>query len=211
MRQEDKETGHAGSDAELHEVQSTLRQLLQTGRPTAVAPPAWPSDTEPPGCLVAEVADTHHPEMPGRVLVRWHPPGAQAVEQWLHCVMGAHPARGDRVLIDRPANWPERLVTAVLAMPPAAKAEAENHAGPTLELTQHQSLRVTDETGRALVEVQASSQGPVVRLLADTLTLEAPKTLRLQAETIELQGGRGGVDIRTEADTVVRSRFIRLN
>ena len=62
-----------------------------------------------------------------------------------------------------------------------------------------------------LLQMAASSDGPVVRLLNQNVNIEAAGKLRLCAQTLELEGGRGGVDIRTEADTVVRSRFVRLN
>ncbi|WKB53293.1 hypothetical protein [Eleftheria terrae] len=210
MLREETSPAPSVAEEELDEVRSSLRQLLQQA-----ARPAMPAEPRPaaggPGSLVGEVADTHHPELPGRVLVRWFSDSGQACEQWLQCLRGALPARGDRVLLEQPANWPERLVTGVLAGTAREPAAAAASAAASLKLAPEHCLRITDEADRALVEVHASSQGPVVRLLSDTLTLEAPRTLRLQAETIELQAGRGGVDIRTESDTVVRSRFIRLN
>ncbi|AKJ30914.1 hypothetical protein [Caldimonas brevitalea] len=201
---------HLTADIDLDDVRASLRQLLQqAATPTE---PARPAASAGGGTsLVGEVMDTHHPDLPGRVFVQWLSETGQSCEQWLACVRGAAANRGDRVLLEQPANWPEKLVTGVLITDQEASARPAEAVAQTLELPHDQCVRITDDAQRPLLEVYASSQGPVVRLLGDALTLEAPKTLKLQAETLELQAGRGGVDIRTEADTVVRSRYIRLN
>ena len=53
--------------------------------------------------------------------------------------------------------------------------------------------------------------GPRVELHQRDVALEMPGRLRIGAERIELHSREGGVDIRSDGDTIVRSRIIRLN
>jgi hypothetical protein len=189
----------------------TLRQLLEADtrqeHPEESVETAFPNHS-----LVGEVIDTHNPDLRAHVLVRWLSDEGQVGERWLKCVRGAMPRRGDRVLLEQPANWPEKLVTAIIEGPSSGGSiEENNNAGYQLELEQDQCLRINDVEGKPLVDIYSSSQGPVVRLLNENVDIEVAGKLRFKAATIELEAGRGGVDIRTEADTVVRSRFIRLN
>lgn len=190
---------------------STLQELLK--RPEAQQ--ACESRPESNGfkTLVGEVVDTHNPDLRGRIFVRWNTETGVRRELWLACVRGATPRKGDRVLLERPANWPELLVTAVIEGTSLGEPvpEALNGQNPKLELERNAKLLITSADGQPLVEVEASTQGPTVRLMNRDVNLEIPGKLRLRAEALELEGGRGGIDIRTEADAVVRGRFIRLN
>lgn len=162
--------------------------------------------------VIGEVIDTHHPDLRGLIFVRWMTETGESSERWLKRVRGPMPRKGDRVLLEQPVNWPEKLIIAVLDDPACGERVVENaEAGQTLELQQNQCVRITDAHQNPIVELYSSSQGPIVRLMNANVNLEVPGKLRFQADTIELEAGRGGVDIRTDADTVVRSRFIRLN
>lgn len=201
-----------GADDVLVEEDSvpSLRQLLETCKqtePTVVkrAPTAACS-------FIGEVIDTHHPDLRGLIFVRWMNENGESSERWLKRVRGPMPRKGDRVLLEQPLNWPEKIITAVLDDPACGEPVVENaDVGQTLELQPNQCVRITDAHHNPIVELYSSSQGPVVRLMNENVNLEIPGKLRFQAATIELEAGRGGVDIRTDADTVVRSRFIRLN
>ncbi|MCP3720292.1 hypothetical protein [Paraburkholderia sp. CNPSo 3281] len=186
-----------------------LRALFDAGTAPGPAAPARVPAME--GLLAAEVTDTHHPDSPGRVRVRWHSALGEALECWLQCLSGQRPRRGDRVLLEQPSNWPEPLVTGILA-PAAAGGEApDTHASQTVKLAPDECVQIDDAHGKPLVQILASSAGPVVRLMSPNVNFEAAGKLSLRAQALELEAGRGGVDIRTEADTVVRSRYIRLN
>ena len=50
-----------------------------------------------------------------------------------------------------------------------------------------------------------------MRLLGRDVTLRAEGQLRLAGESVAVQGGAQGVDIRTDRDVVVRGRFVRIN
>ena len=162
--------------------------------------------------IVGEVIDTHHPDLSGFVCVRWITQTGESSERWLRRVRGPMPRKGDRVLLEQPLNWQEKLITAVLEDPSCGKPVADNtEAAQKIELQPNQCLSIMDAHRNPVVEIYSSSQGPVVRLMNENVNLEIPGKLRFQADTIELEAGRGGVDIRTDADTVIRSRFIRLN
>lgn len=194
---------------------SKLRALFEAGAAREPEAPARAPATQ--GLLAGEVIDTHHPDGPGRVRVRWLDAHGETLERWLVCLRGQRPRRGDRVLVEQPANWPEPLVTGAFA----ANAEAhgafawqedpDTHASHAMRLAPDQCVQIDDAHGKPLVRILASSAGPVVRLMSPNVSLEAAGKLSLRAQTLELEAGGGGVDIRTEADTVVRSRYIRLN
>jgi len=160
--------------------------------------------------LVGEVEDTHHPDFRGHVFVRWSR-GDTCLARWLRCVIGAAPRRQDRVLLSQPANWPEPIVVAVLEGSSGAGTLAPVAAVRTLSLDQGETVRICDAQGTPLCEVVRSSQGAEIRLAGKDVDLNVVGKLRLRAEALELEGGRGGLDIRTEGDAVVRARFIRLN
>ncbi|MEX3953070.1 hypothetical protein AB4Y40_35630 [Paraburkholderia sp. EG287B] len=200
-----------------------LRALFDAGAAPGPAAPARGPAIE--RLLAGEVTDTHHPDSPGRVRVRWHSAQGDAVECWLQCLRGQRPRRGDRVLVEQPANWPEALVTGILSTGAAegeagipeshgmngATEAADTQASQIVRLQPDECVQIDDAHGKPLVQILASSAGPVVRLMSPNVNLEAAGKLSLRARTLELEAGRGGVDIRTEADTVVRSRYIRLN
>jgi len=68
-----------------------------------------------------------------------------------------------------------------------------------------------DVAGTPLLTVRQGVDGPELQLGTDNVELKAKRTLRLTADTIELNAQHGGVDLRTEGDAVLRARTIRLN
>ncbi|WP_321930432.1 hypothetical protein [Paraburkholderia guartelaensis] len=224
MAAQEDYAGHAAAATEAAQIdpdivddatRSKLRALFEAGMAPAPAAPARAPVAQ--GLLVGEVIDTHHPDCPGRVRVRWFDTHGEMVERWLACLHGQWPRRGDRVLVEQPANWAEPLVTGVFAAgaaEPVTPASQENHdtqASHAMKLAPDHCVQIDDARGKPLVQILASNAGPVVRLMSPDINLEAAGKLSLRAQTLELEAGRGGVDIRTDADTVVRSRYIRLN
>ncbi|MBI3897463.1 MAG: hypothetical protein HY308_04095 [Gammaproteobacteria bacterium] len=200
------DTEQLATHAEQETDVPSLRQLLlaRPSQKTAAATTSQP--------LLGEVLDTHHPDFRNHVFVRWTDDAGHTTERWLKYVRGATPDKGDRVLLTQPGNWPEKLVTAIVDCAAPKEPIRENtEASHLLQLEQDKCLRVVDANDRPVVEIYSGSSGPVVRLVNDGVDIEVPGKLRLKAETLEFVGGQGGVDIRTEADTIVRSRFVRLN
>lgn len=188
---------------------ATLRRLFASG-----ASPEAPAPVEraEAAMLIGEVTDTHHPDAMGRIRVKWATGAGDACERWLEPVTGVKPAIGDRVLLQAPANWPEYLIVGRLGRTGCGEpVEPAVEPAAVLSLEADKCVQVSDASGCALLQVRASADGPVVTLLNRNVNIEVAGKLRLSAQTLELEGGRGGVDIRTEADTVVRSRYVRLN
>lgn len=86
--------------------------------------PSWQSPEEPRKnrayhdiiqlSLVGDVLDKAAPSSPGRVLVRWQTVDGIWDEGSLRVVRGLAIENGDLILLHRPANWPEWLVTNVI-------------------------------------------------------------------------------------------------
>ena len=172
-----------------------------------------PSSGDNSHVVVGEVVDTHHPELRGRVFVQWFEENGENHQKWLSVVNGLYIQKGDRVLVIQPENWNEKIITNVLegALGSDSVVEEQSEKARILELEQNETIQLQNAEGKPLIDIRSSTQGPVVRILNNNLQIEASGRLKFKAETVEIEGGRGGVDIRTEADTVVRSRHIRLN
>ncbi|RKP44528.1 hypothetical protein [Trinickia fusca] len=205
---------------------AALRRLFDTGAGsaddteprTAYGVPTQPSSMTMPMTWVGEVIDTHHPEAMGCIKVRWADSSGAPLERWLTCLRNVKPRRGERVLLEQPGNWPEPLIVGTLDAFNALDAGSADTASTqdteraaSLKLEPGQCVSIADAQGKVLMQVQASPEGPVVRFLEPNVAVEAAGKLRLAAQMLELEGGRGGIDMRTEADAVVRARYIRLN
>ncbi|MPW21295.1 hypothetical protein GCT13_31570 [Paraburkholderia sp. CNPSo 3157] len=186
-----------------------LRRLFTSDASPIPSPPAERAES---ATLVGEVTDTHHPDAMGRIRVKWSMHDGNTCERWLECVDGVKPRIGDRVLLQSPANWPGYLVSGLLKRAGSGEpVEPVVEPAVALALEPDKCVQVSDASGYPLLQVRASPDGPVITLLNRNVNIEVAGKLRLSAQTLELEGGCGGVDIRTEADTVVRSRYVRLN
>jgi hypothetical protein len=65
--------------------------------------------------LVGEVIESAGPRLRGQARIRWQTPDGSWNERPLSYLNGIVLQKGDRVLLRRPANWPEWLVTNVIA------------------------------------------------------------------------------------------------
>ena len=194
-----------------------IRSMLEAANEVPAASAALASGAP----LLAEVLDTHHPHLPGRVAVAWLDPDGTPRQRWVASARSLRVRRGDRVLMVKPANFSSFVVTTVIAgaagedAPAAAVApsarEADGAADRTLALERGEVLRITSIDGQPLVTVEHDEQGPVVRLLEPDADIELSGRLRVRAEAIELEAREGGIDLRSQGDAVVRARTIRLN
>ncbi|KWE57281.1 hypothetical protein WL77_31400 [Burkholderia ubonensis] len=188
---------------------SALRRLFEKDILSDSSPPVERAES---ATLIGEVTDTHHPDAMGLIRVKWSMQDGNTCEHWLECVDGVKPGIGDRVVLQSAANWPEHLITGLLKRKGRGEpVEPIVEPAVVLALEPDKCVQVSDASGCPLLQVRASPDGPVVTLLNRNVNIEVAGKLRLSAQTLELEGGRGGVDIRTEADTVVRSRYVRLN
>ncbi|MBN1608629.1 MAG: hypothetical protein JW940_18515 [Polyangiaceae bacterium] len=159
--------------------------------------------------VVGEVLDTHHPHLPGRVLVRWLDEHGVITERWLQRERHLSLRTSDPVLVTLPAGWSEWIVTGVLGR--ESRPPVEDDHVSTLRLEPGQVLRILSHEGSTLMTLRQGEEGPVVELGRGNVEIAASRTLRLRADTVEIAGGAGGVDLRTDGEAVVRARTIRLN
>lgn len=178
--------------------------LLDAAAPAPAAPIARPET------LVGEVVDTNHPTLRGRVRVRWMDLEGQTFEKWLPQLHGMSVRASDRVLLTRASNWPEHVVTGVIDGF-AARPEVERETKAALALLPDEKVRVEASDGTPLLEVFQGEAGPVVRLLADDVNLELPGSLRVRAQSIEIEATRGQARIKASDDVVVQGEVIHLN
>ncbi|MFC1643045.1 hypothetical protein ACFL5O_10250, partial [Myxococcota bacterium] len=160
--------------------------------------------------VVGEVLDTQHPHLPGRVLVRWLDRQGQVVDRWLQRERHLSLRKADRVLVTLPAGWNEWVVTGALGREASSPLpDLENVS--QLRLQPGEVLRVVSYEGHPLVTLRQGPDGPVLELGNGNVELAAARTLRLSADSIEIASAAGGIDLRSDGDTVVRARTIRLN
>jgi hypothetical protein len=186
----------------------TLDELLELATRQELR---WPGS----GSVVGECLDTHNPNLPGRVLVRARDRDGEAMTGWLPVMADVRIRVGDKLLLDKPDNWPEPVVVGAIAglERPERRSERDpSDAGaPGLQLEPGQAIVIAGPTGEALLELSSTSEGIRIGLLSNEVELDAAGCLRFGADRIELRAREGGVDVRTEGDVVVRGKTIRLN
>jgi hypothetical protein len=159
--------------------------------------------------LVGECIDERHPTLQGRVLVRLQTARGGEVERWLPTLRGLAIREGDRVLLIKPANWSEAIVTGVVdGFAPRARPTG---AAATLSVKSDEALRVVDHNDQPLAELRAGEHGPVVRILNRDSEIELDGELRLSARAIALRARQGEVRVDASADVVVQGETIHLN
>jgi hypothetical protein len=87
-------------------------------------------DAIQPNSLVGDVLEIISSDSPGRVLVRWRMLDGVLNERWLPVVRGLTLNQGDLVLLHRPDNWHEWLVTHAIGggMEPAPAPQSATSA-----------------------------------------------------------------------------------
>lgn len=170
---------------------------------------------------VGECVDTHNPHLPGRVLVQARDRKGTPQTAWLPALVGLELRIGARVLVTKPDNWPEPIVTGAVgglessrsrpSEGPQAPRPSSDERAPRVQLDAGEQLEICGPTGAPIARVRSTPGGPELSLLTPDLELRVPGKLRLSAERIELRAQQGGVDVRSPGDTIVRSRTIQLN
>jgi len=168
-----------------------------------------PAPTAGEGALVGECVDDRHPTLLGRVEIRVQSKACAPVDTWLATLRGVTVRVGDRVLLQRAANWPEPVVVGVLDGFEARPIPARTAAG-TLELRADETVLVLDSRGRPLLEIGDGEHGPSIRLAQPDLEIDVPGHLRMRADSIRLTAA-GPIEIDADGDVVVRGDVIELN
>jgi hypothetical protein len=132
------------------ELETVLRLPLIEDLDTRADTPSAAENAADPSSLVGEVLDNSSPDFPGRVLARWRALDGTPHERWLVAVRGLALQRGDLVLLHRPGNWPEWLVTHALA----ASTDAPESYQPGLRRTDEKQFDVVVDNKRIEIEGQ---------------------------------------------------------
>lgn len=204
------ENGEAGQTASSSETVACGDAVVRNTVSSTPAANHQASETQA-SVIVAEVLDTHHPHLRGRVLVRWFDPTTSTVtEQWLQRERHLSLHAGDQVLLTLPVGWTQWVVTGALGREAEAPVSDERDER-SIHLNPGETVCIESHDGQRLLTIRQGASGPVFELGRGNVELSATQTLRLSADTIELSSGSGGTDLRSDGDTIVRSRTIRLN
>jgi hypothetical protein len=195
-------------DPELEEQErtaepTTLADLLE--RPLSRSTP----DAAALTVLIGECVDARHPSLQGRVLVKFSVSGLDH-ERWVPKLQGLPVRVADRVLMLRPGNSEEWIVTGVVDGF-ASRPQPELSERARIELQRDEAVNVVSSEGTPLVEISQSPTGPVVRVLESNVQVEFAGKLSLRAKDIELEATQGEVAVKASADVVLRGETIRLN
>lgn len=223
---------HRNQKSMREALEAALKPSLGAASKEGVSPGSDAGATGSP-VIMGEVLDTHHPHLPGRILVRWWETAELGRSEWLLHERHLSLYRGDRVLVTLPLGGSEWIVTGALGRSanvspsvregtvgpdadsnPAREASVEGLRPPdppTLRLEPGQVLLVVAHDGAPLLALRQGADGPVIELKRDDVEIKVRRRLRLSANTIELVAGSGGLDVRTEGEAVTRARAIRLN
>lgn len=197
-------------EAALERFAGSATAAVDTETGLVVAPAGVSSPAPASAVVVGEVMDTHHPHLPGRVLVRWLDTQGALVERWVprERHLSLHPS--DHVLLTLPVGWTEWVVTGALGRESTPRQDDEQST-LKLDLEPGQAVRIVAHDGQTLLTVRQGADGPTLELGAGDVDLVAARRLRLRGDSVEITAASGGVDLRSEGDAVVRARTIRLN
>lgn len=159
--------------------------------------------------LVGECVDPRHPTLSGRVRVCLRTPAGAEVDQWLPVLQSVVVRKGDRVLVQQPANWPEPMVVGVVDG--FAQRPMVWKPGPSVTVQPDEALQIVAANGTALAEMIQLDGKPVLRVLHADVQLELPGKLRIAAQALELEARQGPVQIRAADDVIVQGETIQLN
>lgn len=163
-----------------------------------------------PSASLGWVVDDRHPSLLDRVQVRCSAPEEADAPRWLPVLRGLCCRVGDRVVVTRIEGLDEPVVSGVIdGFTP--RPEAPRRSAAALELKPDEALRVVSPSGAELVEVFASEQGPVVRVLSADVNLELEGRLHLRAKSLQLEATGGEARLEAADDVVLRGEAIRLN
>ena len=161
----------------------------------------------PSGPLVGTCTEERHPSLAGRVRIRWESHG-EFQERWMPCLSHLVVRQADRVLFLLPGNHGEPVVLGVLDG--LREREPELKELPKLELKADERLRIVDDAGLPLLDLQRTEGRLELKLAQPGADLSLPGVLRLAADHIEIQARRGMI-LRAGDNVIVQGENISLN
>jgi hypothetical protein len=202
---ESDESNPRAPAGELPAPLTTLAELLEG----TVARPEPSSAT--PSCMIGECIAAQHPTLQGRVQVRFATSrGGPELERWVPKLQSLPVRAGDRVMMIRPDNAQEWIVTGVIDGF-ATRPEVQKSERARIELERDEAISVVSSEGTPLVEISQGQAGPCIKVLEPDVQVEFAGKLALRAKDIELVATQGEVAVTASADVVLKGETIRLN
>ena len=164
-----------------------------------------PGDT-----LVADVVVETHPVLNNHILVSGVDATGVTFEQWLTHVCGVVIRAGDKVLLQRPADIDQPLVTAVVESSQRG-ATTSRAIGEALQMQADEVLRINDHHGKPLLEVFSGESGPELKLHHELSELDVEGSFKLKADSLELNARQGEMTLAASGDIKVDGEMIKLN
>jgi hypothetical protein len=177
---------------------------------TAGGPSPSPSPDQTQECLVGECVDAHHPVLQGRVLIRWKDIHGKIESRWLATLQNLPVREKDRVLLVKPGNWNEMIVTGVIDGF-AKRPEIERFSAGLMRLQNDEKIQVIGQNGKEILDIYQADTGPIIRVLQGDCAVEFPGKFKLTADSIELEAGAGPINIKASDDVRINGEMIHLN
>lgn len=159
--------------------------------------------------LVATVVVDTHPVMSARVLVTGTDSKNRKFEDWLPCLEGLNVKARDKVLIQRPANTLEPVVTGIVESSHSHRRQA--HSAHSLSLKHNEALTINDHHGKAIIEIVSGDNGPCIMLHTALVELDVAGALRLEADSLQFKARQGEMTLSASGDIKVDGEMIKLN
>lgn len=159
--------------------------------------------------LIAKVLVEKHPVLDGRILVSGNDAGGKHFELWLPTMQGLDIKSSDTVLIQRPGNADEPLVTGIVQS--AHHSRKTHNTAHSFTLNENEALTINDHHGRALLDISAGEKGPSVVLHAALAELDVDGSLRMEADSLEFKARQGEMSLSASGDIKVDGEMIKLN
>lgn len=160
--------------------------------------------------LLGECIAVEHPTLRGRVLVQWSDADGKTQKKWLPTLQNLPVRQHDRLLLVKPENWAEMIVTGVVDGF-ARRPEITRRDAGHLKLKRDERIRINSMDGKELLELFQSESGPVLRVLQKDTSVELPGKLKFSADSIELEAGAGPIHIKSTDDVRINGEMIHLN
>ncbi len=160
--------------------------------------------------LIAEIIVEKHPVLEARSLVSGNDQHGIAFECWVNHLHGLVLRSGDTVLLQRPGNSDEPLITGIVESTQPAHRQI-HRLGGELSLNADEALRITDHNGKPLLDIAPSADGTVLQLHVPVAETDMPGNFKLVADSISLEARQGEMSLTASGDINVDGEIINLN
>lgn len=162
--------------------------------------------------LVGFCADTAHPTLAGRALVRWSTHGntPRTEGAWLPSLQGLSLRAGDRILLVRPANFDEPVIIGILDGF-SRRPVLPTTSGARITVKPDECLTIETVDAEPILRVSHREGGPVISLLTEDARVGTPGSLTFDASAIRFHAHQGEISLIAADDVDIQGEIINLN